>query len=78
MSTNKVYGDAPNYLPLVERETRYDFANAEDYNGIKETLSIDHCLHSVFGASKAVADLMAQEYGRYFGLRTGVFRGGCL
>jgi CDP-paratose 2-epimerase len=78
MSTNKVYGDAPNYLPLVERETRYDFANAEDYNGIKETLSIDHCLHSVFGASKVAADVMAQEYGRYFALRTGVFRGGCL
>jgi len=78
MSTNKVYGDAPNYLPLVELETRYDYAEPEDYNGVKETLSIDQCLHSVFGASKVAADVMAQEYGRYFGLRTGVFRGGCL
>jgi len=78
MSTNKVYGDAPNYLPLVEKETRYDYADPEDYNGVKETLSIDQCLHSVFGASKVAADVMAQEYGRYFGLRTGVFRGGCL
>jgi CDP-paratose 2-epimerase len=78
MSTNKVYGDAPNYLPLVELETRYDYAEPGDYNGVKETLSIDQCLHSVFGASKVAADVMAQEYGRYFGLRTGVFRGGCL
>ncbi|HVN85510.1 MAG TPA: NAD-dependent epimerase/dehydratase family protein [Candidatus Binatia bacterium] len=78
MSTNKVYGDAPNYLPLVEQDTRYDYADPNDYNGIKETLSIDQCLHSVFGASKVAADVMAQEYGRYFGLRTGVFRGGCL
>ena len=78
MSTNKVYGDAPNYLPLVELETRYDYADRDDYNGVKETLSIDQCLHSVFGASKVAADVMAQEYGRYFGLRTGVFRGGCL
>ena len=78
MSTNKVYGDAPNYLPLVEHETRYDYADPGDYNGVKETLSIDQCLHSVFGASKVAGDVMAQEYGRYFGLRTGVFRGGCL
>jgi CDP-paratose 2-epimerase len=78
MSTNKVYGDAPNYLPLVETDTRYDYAEPGDYNGIKETLSIDQCLHSVFGASKVAADVMAQEYGRYFGLRTGIFRGGCL
>jgi CDP-paratose 2-epimerase len=78
MSTNKVYGDAPNHLPLVEQETRYDFAKPEDFNGVKETLSIDQCLHSVFGASKVAADVMTQEYGRYFGLRTGVFRGGCL
>lgn len=78
MSTNKVYGDAPNYLPLVEQETRYEYAEPGDYEGIKETLSIDQCLHSVFGASKASADVMAQEYGRYFGLRTGIFRGGCL
>lgn len=78
MSTNKVYGDAPNYLPLVEKETRYDYADPQDYNGVKESLSIDQCLHSVFGASKVAADVMAQEYGRYFGLRTGIFRGGCL
>ncbi|MFI5394406.1 MAG: NAD-dependent epimerase/dehydratase family protein [Candidatus Binatia bacterium] len=78
MSTNKVYGDAPNTLPLVELETRYDYADPTNYEGIKETLSIDHCLHSVFGASKVAADVMAQEYGRYFGLRTGIFRGGCL
>ncbi len=78
MSTNKVYGDAPNHLPLVERDTRYDYADPGDYNGIKETLSIDACLHSVLGASKVAADVMAQEYGRYFGLRTGIFRGGCL
>jgi CDP-paratose 2-epimerase len=78
MSTNKVYGDAPNQLPLIELETRYDYADPADYNGIKETHSIDNCLHSVFGASKVAADVMAQEYGRYFGLRTGIFRGGCL
>lgn len=78
MSTNKVYGDAPNRLPLVELETRWDYADPADHDGIKETLSIDSCLHSVFGASKVAADVMAQEYGRYFGLRTGIFRGGCL
>jgi CDP-paratose 2-epimerase len=78
MSTNKVYGDAPNYLPLVELETRWDYADPGDHEGIKETLSIDQCLHSVFGASKVAADVMAQEYGRYYGLRTGIFRGGCL
>jgi CDP-paratose 2-epimerase len=78
MSTNKVYGDAPNHLPLVELETRYEYSDPADYNGIKETLSIDQNLHSVFGASKVAADVMTQEYGRYFGLRTGIFRGGCL
>lgn len=78
MSTNKVYGDAPNFLALKELETRWDYADPADYNGIKETLSVDACLHSVFGASKVAADVMAQEYGRYFGLRTGIFRGGCL
>ena len=78
MSTNKVYGDAPNHLPLAELETRYDYADPADYDGIKETLSIDQNLHSVFGASKVAADVMTQEYGRYFGLRTGAFRGGCL
>jgi CDP-paratose 2-epimerase len=78
MSTNKVYGDAPNRLPLVERERRWDYADAGDYQGVKESMSIDQNLHSVFGASKVAADVMAQEYGRYFGLRTGIFRGGCL
>lgn len=78
MSTNKVYGDAPNRLPLVETESRYDYAESEDYEGVKESMSLDQCLHSVFGASKVAADVMAQEYGRYFGLRTGIFRGGCL
>ena len=78
VSTNKVYGDAPNELPLVETETRYDYARPEDYEGISEEHRIDRCLHSLFGASKAAADIMAQEYGRYFGMKVGVFRGGCL
>lgn len=75
-STNKVYGDRPNELPLVEKEERYDYADGRD--GIDETMSIDQCLHSVFGASKAAADLMCQEFGRYFKMPVGVFRGGCL
>jgi CDP-paratose 2-epimerase len=74
-STNKVYGDRPNYLQLVEKETRYDYATLD---GIDETMSIDNCLHSVFGASKVAADVMCQEFGRYFGMPVGVFRGGCL
>jgi CDP-paratose 2-epimerase len=78
MSTNKVYGDAPNELPLVEHETRYDYARAEDLNGVDENCRIDHSLHSLFGASKAAADLMAQEYGRCFKMKVGIFRGGCL
>jgi CDP-paratose 2-epimerase len=78
MSTNKVYGDAPNELPLVETETRYDYARSEDFHGIAEECRIDRCLHSLFGASKTAADVMAQEYGRYYGLKVGVFRGGCL
>ena len=78
MSTNKVYGDAPNEVPLVEMETRYEYADAKDYEGIDESCRIDRCLHSLFGASKASADIMAQEYGRYFGMKVGVFRGGCL
>ncbi len=78
MSTNKVYGDAPNRLPLVEKETRYDYADPADYHGIRETFSIDQNLHSLFGASKVAADVLTQEYGRYYGLRTGTFRGGCL
>jgi CDP-paratose 2-epimerase len=78
MSTNKVYGDAPNERPLVERTTRYDYADADDQEGIDETCRIDRCLHSPFGASKLAADVLTQEYGRYFGLKTGVFRGGCV
>lgn len=78
MSTNKVYGDAPNELPLQELETRWEYANLEDYNGIGETCRIDATLHSLFGASKAAADLMVQEYGRYFNMPTVCFRGGCL
>jgi CDP-paratose 2-epimerase len=78
LSTNKVYGDAPNELPLKELETRWDYARPEDSNGINEHCRIDRTLHSLFGASKASADLMAQEYGRYFGMKVGVFRGGCL
>jgi len=78
MSTNKVYGDGPNHLPLIELETRYDYAELLHRDGIKETFSIDQNLHSVFGASKVAADVMTQEYGRYFGIRTACFRGGCL
>jgi CDP-paratose 2-epimerase len=78
LSTNKVYGDSPNELPLKELETRWDYARAEDYDGIDENCRIDRTLHSLFGASKASGDLMAQEYGRYFGMKVGVFRGGCL
>ena len=79
-STNKVYGDAPNRLPLVEHATRYSVAPGHPYteHGIDETMSIDHTLHSVFGASKVAADVMVQEYGRYFGMPTVCFRGGCL
>jgi len=78
LSTNKVYGDAPNELPLKELETRWEYARPEDFNGIDEHCRLDRTLHSLFGASKASADLMAQEYGRYFGMKVGVFRGGCL
>src|SRR6202047_96526 len=78
MTTNKVYGDAPNEIPLKELKTRYDYARAEDYGGVDETCRIDRTLHSLFGASKAAADLVAQEYGRYFNMSVGVFRGGCL
>jgi len=79
-STNKVYGDTPNYLPLIENEKRYEIdINHPFYkNGIDETMSIDNSKHSVFGASKVAADIMVQEYGKYFGMNTGVFRGGCL
>lgn len=78
MSTNKVYGDAPNEIPLTERPKRWDYANAADYQGVSENCRIDRSLHSLFGASKASADLMAQEYGKYYGMNVGVFRGGCL
>lgn len=80
VSTNKVYGDWPNHLPLVEYETRFEVAPAHAWaeNGIPEEMSIDSCLHSLFGASKVAADVLVQEYGRYFGLKTACFRGGCL
>ncbi len=79
-STNKVYGDTPNLLPLVELETRWELR--EDHpcfrHGIDETMSVDNSSHSIFGASKLAADVMVQEYGKYFGMKTGIFRGGCL
>src|ERR1044072_785197 len=78
MSTNKVYGDSPNEIPLKELETRYDYARPEDYAGVNESCRIDQSLHSLFGASKAAGDLIAQEYGRYYGMNVGTFRGGCL
>jgi CDP-paratose 2-epimerase len=78
-STNKVYGDTPNRLPLVEHETRWEIAPDHPYaGGIREDMSIDQCLHSLFGASKVAADMLVQEYGRYFGMFTACFRGGCL
>lgn len=78
MSTNKVYGDAPNEIPLVELEHRWEYAKPEDFEGVAETCRIDQCLHSLFGASKVAADVLTQEYGKYFGMKTGTFRGGCL
>jgi CDP-paratose 2-epimerase len=78
MSTNKVYGDAPNELPLVEQETRWDYKRPVNAYGIDESCRIDQSMHSPYGTSKLSADLVAQEYGRYFGLKTGIFRGGCL
>ena len=78
-STNKVYGDTPNRLPLVEHDTRWEIAPGHSYaSGVREDMSIDQTLHSLFGASKLAADVLVQEYGRYFGLRTACFRGGCL
>ncbi len=79
-STNKVYGDTPNFLPLIEKETRWEIDEAHPYfaHGIDEKMSIDHSMHSLFGVSKTAADLLVQEYGRYFGLNTACFRGGCL
>ena len=78
MSTNKVYGDAPNELPLVELPSRWDYADPAYHAGIDETLRIDRSMHSLFGASKVAADVLVQEYGRYFGMPTVCFRGGCL
>jgi len=78
MSTNKVYGDAPNEIPLVETATRWDYADPAYRNGISETFRIDRCKHSLFGASKVAADVLVQEYGRYFGMSTCCLRGGCL
>lgn len=78
-STNKVYGDTPNSLPLIEMKMRYELPKAyKYYKGIDESMSIDNSKHSIFGASKVAADIMVQEYGKYFGLKTTVFRGGCL
>ncbi|MFH1441021.1 MAG: NAD-dependent epimerase/dehydratase family protein [Candidatus Omnitrophota bacterium] len=78
-STNKVYGDWPNSLPFIELDKRYELPKSHQYyKGIDESMSIDNCLHSLFGASKVSADVLTQEYGRYFGLKTAVFRGGCL
>jgi CDP-paratose 2-epimerase len=75
-STNKVYGDRPNHLALIEQEKRWDYADGRE--GIDETMSIDNCLHSLFGASKVAADVLCQEFGRYFHMPVGVFRAGCL
>ena len=80
MSTNKVYGDTPNDLPLIEKERRWELDPAHPWSahGIDESMSIDQTKHSLFGASKVAADVLVQEYARYFGMKTGVFRGGCL
>jgi CDP-paratose 2-epimerase len=78
-STNKVYGDTPNFLPLVEQELRWEIKSGHPYDpGINETMSIDNSKHSLFGASKVAADILVQEYGRYFNMKTACFRGGCL
>ena len=79
-STNKVYGDTPNYLPLIELEKRWEIDSSHPYykNGIDESMSIDQTKHSLFGVSKVAADVLVQEYGKYFGMNTGIFRGGCL
>lgn len=78
MSTNKVYGDAPNQIPMIELDTRWDYADGAYTNGIDESFTIDQSKHSLFGASKVAADIMVQEYGRYFGMPTVCLRGGCL
>ncbi|KKP92658.1 MAG: NAD-dependent epimerase/dehydratase [Parcubacteria group bacterium GW2011_GWA1_36_12] len=78
-STNKVYGDHPNQLPLVEQDKRWELPkNHQNFLGIDENVSIDNCLHSLMGASKVAADILVQEYGRYYGIKTGIFRGGCI
>ncbi len=78
MSTNKVYGDGPNSLPLIEQATRLELPPDHDYyDGIPSSMAVDHCTHSVFGVSKTAADLMVQEYGRQFDMPTVCFRGGC-
>ncbi len=79
-STNKVYGDTPNRLPLVEEKNRWEIDSSHPFHkeGVDESMSLDQTLHSLYGASKASADLLVQEYGRYFGLRTACFRGGCI
>jgi len=78
-STNKVYGDTPNRLPLIELENRWEIAPGHEFEiGINESMSIDQTKHSLFGASKVAADVMVQEYGRYFDMKTACFRGGCL
>jgi len=77
-STNKVYGNVPNELELKELPTRWEYAKPEDYHGINEHCRIDRCLHSLFGASKVAADILCQEYGRYFGMKVGIFRAGCI
>ncbi|MCP9762732.1 NAD-dependent epimerase/dehydratase family protein [Lacihabitans soyangensis] len=79
-STNKVYGDTPNYLPLIEQDKRWEISEEHAYyeHGIDESMSIDNSKHSLFGASKVAADVLAQEYGKYFGMNVAVFRGGCL
>ncbi len=78
MSTNKVYGDGPNFLPLKELDTRWEYADEKDVEGIAEDFPVDRTTHSIFGASKVAADIMTQEYGRYFGMKTCCLRGGCL
>ena len=78
LSTNKVYGDAPNEIALTELESRWEYARPEDFNGISESCRIDQSKHSLFGASKVAADVLVQEYGRYFGMKTVCLRGGCL
>lgn len=77
MSTNKVYGDRPNDLEMIEGSQRWNLAPPRE-KGIDETLGVDNCMHSLFGASKLAGDIVAQEYGRYFDMKVGIFRGGCL